>query len=35
MPSLNDVQHIVLEDMSWGFYERLLKEIGDRPIRVT
>ena len=34
-PSLNDVQHMVLEDVSWDFYERLLKEIGDRPIRVT
>src|SRR5256885_2253237 len=32
---LDDVQHIVLEDMSWSFYERMLKEIGDRPIRVT
>jgi Uma2 family endonuclease len=26
---------MVLEDVSWEFYERLLKEIGDRPIRVT
>src|SRR5687767_10835429 len=34
-PNLDDVQHMVLEDVSWGFYERLLKEIGDRPIRVT
>src|SRR6187402_763072 len=31
----DDVQHMVLEDVSWDFYERLLKEIGDRPIRVT
>jgi Uma2 family endonuclease len=29
------VQHMVLEDVSWDFYERLLKEIGNRPIRVT
>jgi Uma2 family endonuclease len=33
--ALDDVQHLVLSGMSWGFYERLLKEIGDRPIRVT
>src|SRR5438046_216253 len=32
---LRDVQHVVLDGMSWHFYERLLKEIGDRPIRVT
>jgi Uma2 family endonuclease len=34
-PSLDDVQHFVLEDASWEFYEKLLSEIGDRPIRVT
>jgi len=28
-------QHIALDDVSWDFYERLLEEIGDRPIRVT
>jgi Uma2 family endonuclease len=28
-------EHIVLEDMSWEFYEHLLEEIGDRNIRVT
>jgi Uma2 family endonuclease len=32
---LDDVQHMVLEDVSWDFYELLLKELGDRPIRVT
>src|SRR5437667_1445017 len=32
---LAEQQHIVLWDVSWGFYERLLEEIGDRPIRVT
>jgi Uma2 family endonuclease len=26
---------MVLEDVSWNFYELLLKELGDRPIRVT
>jgi Uma2 family endonuclease len=29
------VQHLVLDDISWGFYERLLKEIGDRHLQVT
>ncbi|MFI5378338.1 MAG: Uma2 family endonuclease [Tepidisphaerales bacterium] len=29
------MQHLVLEDVSWGLYERMLKEIGDRPLRLT
>ena len=33
--SLDEVQHLVLEDASWNLYETLLKEIGDRPIRMT
>ncbi len=33
--SIADEQHIVLHDISWDFYERLLKELADRPIRVT
>jgi len=33
--SVDKVQHVVLEDMSWEFYEHLLEEIGDRHIRVT
>jgi Uma2 family endonuclease len=33
--SLIDQQHIVLHDVSWEFYEHLLAEVGDRPIRVT
>lgn len=33
--SLVDQQHIVLDDVSWDFYERLLAEVGDRPIRIT
>jgi Uma2 family endonuclease len=33
--SLVDQQHIVLDFISWDFYERLLEEIGNRPIRVT
>jgi Uma2 family endonuclease len=33
--SLDDQQHIVLDDVSWEFYEQFLKEIGDRPIRAT
>ena len=32
---LLDQQHIVLDDVSWDFYERVLAEVGDRPIRVT
>jgi hypothetical protein len=28
-------QHIVLDDVSWESYEQLLREIGDRAIRVT
>ena len=30
-----DQQHIVLDGVSWDFYERVLEEIGDRAIRVT
>jgi Uma2 family endonuclease len=33
--SLDDQQHIVLEGMSWDFYEQLLKDIGDGHTRVT
>ena len=33
--SLDDVQHIVLDGVSWELYEHLLKEIGNRPIRLT
>jgi Uma2 family endonuclease len=33
--SLDDVQHIVLDNVSWELYEHLLKEIGERPIRLT
>ena len=32
---LDDIQHFVLEDASWELYEKLLRDIGDRPIRVT
>ena len=28
-------QHIVLDDVSWDLYERLLEEVGNRPIRMT
>ena len=34
-PTLDDVQHIVLEDASWELYEALLRDIGDRPIRIN
>ncbi|HET6247783.1 MAG TPA: Uma2 family endonuclease [Tepidisphaeraceae bacterium] len=33
--NLDDVQHFVMEDASWDLYEKLLRDIGDRPIRVT
>lgn len=33
--ALAEQQHIVLHDISWQFYEQLLEEIGNRPIRVT
>lgn len=32
---MDDVNHIVLEDVSWPLYEQCLKEFGDRPIRLT
>ena len=32
---LDDIQHIVLEDATWELYEQLLREIGDRPIRIN
>jgi Uma2 family endonuclease len=32
---LADFQHFVMEDASWDLYEKLLRDIGDRPIRVT
>src|SRR5579863_6954772 len=35
LPSLDETQHFVLEDASWELYEKLLRDIGDRPIRVT
>ena len=33
--SLDDVQHFVLDDASWDIYEKLLREVGNRPIRLT
>jgi Uma2 family endonuclease len=33
--SLVDQQHIVLDYVSWDFYEHLLEEVTDRPIRIT
>ena len=32
---LDDIQHFVLEEASWALYEKLLRDIGERPIRVT
>ena len=28
-------QHLVLEDVSWELYEMLLRNIGNRPLRIT
>src|SRR4051812_39262687 len=30
-----DRQHLLMTEVSWGFYEMLLREIRDRPLRVT
>jgi Uma2 family endonuclease len=32
---LDDIQHIVLEDATWELYDLLLRESGDRPIRIN
>ena len=32
---LFEQQHFVLDNASWELYERLLADIGDRPLRVT
>ena len=31
----DSAQHFVFEDASWGFYEKTLKELGGRHVRVT
>jgi Uma2 family endonuclease len=31
----DDMQHFVLENASWEIYEKLLREVGNRPIRLT
>ncbi len=32
---LLEQQHLLLDDVSWSYYERTLGEIGNRPMRVT
>jgi len=32
---LTDQQHIVLEDVSWELYDRLVEELGESHIRIT
>lgn len=32
---LTEQQHLVLDGMSWDYYERTLEEIANRPMRVT
>ena len=35
-PTLDDLpEHLVLYDVDWAFYDQLLKQIGNRPLRVT
>jgi Uma2 family endonuclease len=33
--SLDHIQHCLMEEVSWESYEKLLRDIGNRPIRVT
>jgi Uma2 family endonuclease len=33
--TLDEIQHIVLDDISWRFYEQVLDALQNRPIRVT
>jgi Uma2 family endonuclease len=33
--SLESVQHLVLEGVSWELYDHLLKVVGNRPLRLT
>jgi Uma2 family endonuclease len=33
--ALTDGDHLVLDDISWDFYEAMLREVGDRPIRIA
>jgi Uma2 family endonuclease len=32
---LDGIQHIVLENATWELYDQLLRDIGDRPIRIN
>ena len=32
---LLDQQHLVLDHVSWAFYEKLLSQVEDRPLRIT
>src|SRR4051794_36538597 len=33
--SVDDVEHVVLEDASWELYTQLLQNIGNRNIRIS
>ena len=35
LQSFDEMQHLLLEGVSWSLYEKLLSEIGDRAIRMT
>lgn len=32
---LADQQHLVMDNVSWSFYESFLEQVGERPLRVT
>jgi Uma2 family endonuclease len=32
---ITELQHLVLTDVSWQLYDKLLEEVGERPIRIT
>jgi Uma2 family endonuclease len=34
-PSRSDDRRVVIDGVSWEFYERMLVEVGERPIRLT
>lgn len=35
LPPLDDQQHMVLDDVSWELYDKLLREQGERNVRIT
>jgi Uma2 family endonuclease len=35
IPSLDDVQHFIIEDATWDLYETLLRSVDNRAVRIT